>query len=101
VSTLANEAGVKLPICVTRRVWAEVIEPDEEALKRGESDTGRLWDVLVMFTYAARANRNQSEIHYLLFASKIGEAKEVYLKALVHPGDQFEPVVTILMPNED
>ena len=57
VSRMAKEAGIKFPIALTSAVWHEYIMPDEELCnKHGQSEDGRLWDVLWMFRCNARKN---------------------------------------------
>ncbi|ABO49522.1 hypothetical protein Dred_0987 [Desulforamulus reducens MI-1] len=79
----------------------EVITPDEIAKKKGQTEAGRLWDVLWMCSVAARCSKGQAEIRFKLEVVK-GKCREfVKLKALCHPGDKEEPVITIMLPDED
>lgn len=54
VSKTANEGGFKYLVAVTSGVWAEVVVPDEKAKNRGESERGRLWDLISMMRIAAK-----------------------------------------------
>ncbi len=101
VSELAKEAGVTIPVALTAAVWAEYVEIP--ACVRGcQDETGRLWDILVMFHFAARQHREKSRI---LFQLKVRNSpkrlQNVTLKAICGPGDQGEPVLTIMLPHED
>lgn len=100
VTETAKEAGVKFPTAVTKAVWETVVTPDEEGERRGESESGRLWDVLWMFSLAARRSGGGSILHYPLIVTEEGKQKEITLKAVIGPGDQGEPVITIMFPNE-
>jgi len=83
---------------------------------------GRLWDVLFMLHVAIKRQQgNGSEIHYQLHVALpdagdwlSNEAhpatgsgltrsthRQITLKALCGPGDALEPVVSIMLPNED
>jgi len=57
VSDMAREAGFKWPVAVTRSVWDEVVTPAPHDAQRGQSEKGRLWDVLWMARLAAQANK--------------------------------------------
>lgn len=100
VSEIAREAGVKYPTALTRAVWCEVVEPDDKAKEHGESEQGRLWDVLYMFSVAARRNGG-TELLYKLIATKDGKQHTRELKAVCGPGDTIDPAITIMLPNED
>ena len=102
VSQASKEAGLIFPVAVTRRIWAEVITPSEGARKEGQSESGRLWDVLWMLRVAIKASRTHGEeLHYGVFVRDAGRSKEVELKAMCGPGDDGKPVVTIMYPEED
>lgn len=102
VSTTAKEAGFKYPAAVTAAVWAEVVEPDEIARSHGESESGRLWDVLWMLLVAIKQGRsNGSRTDYSLIATRDGRQHTIELYGLCAGGDNAEPVITIMLPNED
>ena len=45
VSIMAQEAGITYPTAVTRRVWDELVVPDEDSRKEGQcADVGYLVD---------------------------------------------------------
>lgn len=112
----AADAGFKVPVVLTSAV-AELVKPTEEEAREWAQDVkGRLWDVLMMATWAVRASKRPSGNGELLydilfrlvgrtgqFAPKDGkfELREMKLKLLVHPGDEGEPVATIMLPEED
>lgn len=99
VSVTAREVGFKYPVAITRRVWDEVITPDDEDRSEGQSEEGRLWD-LIWMSYLSAKRGEGSEIKVSLYVVK-GKRKElVYLRALCGPGDNMEPVITIMFPDE-
>lgn len=108
VSKMAKEAGINVSsaergikdVAVSRRVWNEVITPDETASSFGESEEGRLWDVLWMMVVAAKKGGGQV-MEFPLFVTEKGKHKEIKLKSIIGPGDCYKPVITILMPDED
>ena len=116
VSEMAREAGFVIPVAVTRSVWDECVDwPEESEQGFGQSIDGRLWDVLFMAYYQIKSSREQSEdLLYQLNvipkdtkAETITEiddftgAKLTTLKINIGPGDNAEPVITIMQPNED
>ena len=102
VTEQAKEAGVRIPTAVTRAVWNEYVALTPVAEKRGESVEGRRWDIVWMFRCAALRMPNQSELSFQLYVvtDRI-EPSLVTLKALVGPGDDGKPVITIMKPKED
>ena len=67
---------------------------------------GRLWDVLWMFMIAIKkAHSNTDSLNYQLYViprdGKSRHPKLVKLNALIGGGDDGEPVITIMLPNED
>jgi len=102
VSELAGEAGFKYPVAVTCGLWAEVIEPDEASKKSGQSEIGRLWDILMVLRLVIRKAANTEMILFNpLFVFNGQKPITKQLKAVCGPGDHYEPVITIMLPNED
>ncbi len=99
----AREAGFTLPVALTARVWAEIVTPPEAARSYGQSESGRLWDVLHMTRFAiARSQAGVSELAVqLIVADGSRHNHTVTLKAHCGPGDEGEPVITIMWPEED
>jgi len=100
VSETAREAGIKYPVAVTQRVWDEYITPDPRAVPYGQSVEGRLWDTLWMLRLAVA--RGGTEIRYrVAYVMKARQRRVKTLKAVCGPGDNAEPVITIMHPDED
>ena len=80
---------------------------DEDKVKQAYQDqSGRLWDVLYMASHTIRTSCGSSdqlrfELYRVPRDGKSMEAELVSLKLIVGPGDQGEPVITIMLPNED
>lgn len=114
VSAMAREAGIKYPTAITMGVWGDVVNPSETAKANGESESGRLWDVLQMLRFAVIAKRKQAElkvgdngspedaIWYEVSATdERGFAVTHKLWSKCGPGDTAEPVITIMLTSED
>ncbi len=107
VSKTAREAGFQYPVAVTASVWHQYIEwTNEDSKKQTVQDTeGRLWDILCMLRFAYRSKKDTDCIFYKLNVvprdGKTQKAKLITLKALIGGGDNCEPVITIMLPDED
>ncbi len=101
VSATAKEAGIRLPVALSSAVWEGVVVPDEVSQRQGQDIQGRLWDVLWMFRFAAAGSRQTDLLIYSLLVVQKGVRRTVQLKAICGPGDTAEPVITIMLPDED
>lgn len=101
VSETAREAGINFSIAVTSAVWDLYILPSEKLESYGQSVSGRLWDLLWMFRMQA-LKTNSSLLYFIcIFLNENLKREEVKFKALCGPGDNCEPVITIMLPMED
>ena len=98
VSVSAREVGFKFPVAVTRTVWDGYIVPDKRA-RYYQDEMGRLWDILSVLRFHVR--RGGSQIHFPVTMIKKAQRRNIVFKALCGPGDDAEPVITIMMPEED
>lgn len=108
VTSMAREAGFKWPTALTHAAWCDCVAWTERDSRYQvhQDQSGRLWDVLFMAFYAIRTAPGAGDrLHFSLDrVPKDGHseaAEEVTLKLVVGPGDAGEPVITIMLPNED
>lgn len=97
---LAREAGYCFPVAISRSIWNTVVRPSDRVRKeRGQSEKGRMWDILWMLKLAIPKTRE----NIVRFSVLIDDDPSwtCHLKAICGPGDSDEPVVTILFPDED
>lgn len=104
VSKTAKEAGFVYPVAVTQGVWAECIAVPEHTSDQDES--GRLWDVLSMLRYGIAKQKGQERSDRVTFQLYVKQHDErpadlVTLWSLCGPGDNAEPVITVMLPHED
>ncbi len=100
VSETALEAGIKFPTALTRNVWNQYVEIPQGV--QGQDESGRLWDILWMLHHAIKTGQGGSNILYPLYVRNNNRhADFVHLRAICGPGDDWAPVITIMMPNED
>jgi hypothetical protein len=100
VTETAKEAGFKYPVAVTDSVWNGYIVPDGRGRALGQSEEGRLWDTLWMLRAHIGKARGDT-VSYGLFYAFGKRQRFVTLKAVCGPGDDGEPVITIMLPHED
>ena len=108
VSVTAREAGFTLPVAMTATTWADCVtwSEDDNARQTYQDESGRLWDVLYMAAHGIRTSKPSGDrlMFQLYRVPRDGhstEAELTTLKLIIGPGDTPEPVITILLPNED
>jgi len=105
---MAQEAGFKWPVALTSAVWEDCVvwtDADSEAQVH-QDQTGRLFDVLFMARHAIHASRNESDrlmvqLYRVPRDGQSTDAEITTLKMIVGPGDNGEPVITILLFDQD
>ena len=103
VTDLARDAGFKIPVALTAKVWADCVAWDQAREVAPQDETGRLWDVLTMARMAVRSqiNVHRARFSVLRVASGHLRSSRTRLDVLIGSGDQGEPVITIMQPEED
>jgi len=105
-SEMAREAGFVFPVALTAAVWQDCVAWFDEDSKRQayQDESGRLWDVLWLAKQAARKAQG-SRLEFQLYRVPRGgrgiSARIVTLHLVIGPGDAGEPVLNLMMPNED
>ena len=102
VSQTASEAGFVFPVALTAGVWADVNDIPEKV--QGLQDPqGRLWDLLTVLRYTIKARGDGREMRFTLNMPISAEPRlaRYEVKSHVGPGDEGEPVLTILRSYED
>lgn len=97
VSETAAEAGFRYPVALTSTVWNMV--EDIPASKKWQDTKGRLWDVLWMAMNQAKRSGGTQTMFSLIMHH--GRKSWVTFKMHCGPGDEGEPVITIMLPDED
>lgn len=112
LTPIAPRYGFKIPMACTSGVWhaLEWNEGDEARKDNatGQSTEGRLHDVLSLAGLAAReaARKDQGSTVYfdVLMVPRSGSVSVALTQQfilVVGPGDQGEPVLTLMLPGED
>lgn len=99
VTEQARHAGFRYPVAVTAALWADLNTiPDT---KSWQDSQGRLWDVLTMGIQAiARSKNKGTELLYPLIMH-VGRKTYYTVKLVCGPGDDAEPVITLMCTDED
>jgi hypothetical protein len=115
VSTVAREAGIVWPVAMTSAAWADCVEWTDATENRkghtGQSESGRLWDVVWMLSLAVRGalrrglDASQQPLYFSLMRTPVAGRgvmpRKVTLKFMVGPDDEGRPCITVMLPGED
>jgi hypothetical protein len=102
VTETAREAGFKVPVALTAGAWERCVKMTPAAEEACNDVDGRLWDVLWMAYVAACSAPEAREVVYpVLVVTDSVIPEKVRLKLACGPGDEGEPVMTIMLPEED
>jgi len=101
VTDTAREAGFLHSVALTRAAWELCVALSPAAKRAGTDERGRLWDVLWMMRWAVGRSRGASQITFeLLCVTTSVRPSRVALRSVVGPGDDGQPVVTVMLPEE-
>jgi hypothetical protein len=101
VSEVAKEAGIRWPVALTAAAWAKCVAVPPGVACQDEA--GRLWDVVYLLRGAIGRAGGQ-EVRFGVHVRNDNRDRTpplVRLKALCGPGDGGEPVITVMLPEED
>jgi hypothetical protein len=104
----------KYPVAMTAAAFGQTVEAgghwetdasgDEVLVLPGCQDfAGRLWDVFWMLKCAIDLSTARDCVRFAVSVLTDGERtrETVHLKSICGPGDDAEPVITIMLPEED
>ena len=96
-----REAGFKFPLAMTSAAFAKTISAVDEELPPGQDIQGRLWDVLMVLKSAIRRSKGGDRVDFTVSVWDGRKHNDIDLYALCGPGDNGEPVITVMLPYED
>ena len=101
VAAVAREAGIRYPVALTRAAWERCVTVPPGVLCQDEA--GRLWDVLFLLRLAAGRSGAGPEVRFGVHVRDDDRegTPTVRLKAVCGPDDDGEPVVTVMLPDEN
>jgi hypothetical protein len=102
VTAQAAEMGFKVYTVVTDHLYGDYLVPPAGLEGEGQSIEGRLHDLLFRTLLAAKAIRDSDRVEFdVLFLMAPGRWDTAHVVAVIGPGDQGEPVMTIMLPEDD
>jgi hypothetical protein len=103
VTKIAQEAGIKFPMFLTRAVWEAYVTVPPDVT--GQDEAGRLWDIVWMTRFGIiRSTPGRDRIPVALYVRNDNtRAKLVKLIATCSALDitDAQPAITVMMPDED
>ena len=109
VTDTAVQAGFTLPVALTRGAWDDCVAWTDQDCERQviQDEAGRLWDLLWVLRCRSLVKREAPtrelwfEVYRVPRDMKSRVPKPAGLKAVIHPGDGGEAVITILRAHEE
>ena len=99
---LVRDAGFTVHVAMTDTVFKGYVELTPVAEKTGNDIKGRMWDILWMLRMAAQRSNGESNVLFQLYVVRDRVKPTLCtLKSVIGPGDDGEPVITIMEPGED
>lgn len=99
--SLVEEAGIRFPVAMTSAAFETAVAPIGRDLPEGQDLDGRLWDVLWMLRCAIRRGPSCDRVRFQVRVWNGRRHQIVTLWSRVTPGDNAEPVVTIMLEGEN
>ena len=105
ISEYGQQSGIPLPLFTTSGVWESHIKPDEESVKKGETDIKRLGKIIDQLVYYIRVYRQDNRSNVFGFEVDLtynGVSESIKLISyLGYKSEEDEnPCITILLPEE-
>jgi len=105
---ISKEAGFRIPVAMTNAVFEDCVSwstDDSESKRVAQDQSARLWNLMAAARFAAYRDQERSELTFdVLREPKPGKAiraRRAQLVMNIHPGDQGEPIITIMRSDED
>lgn len=98
VSTFAKEKGFLFPVALTQAVWGIIEDIPNSS---GQDVKGRLWDILFTLKMKIYCIGGGDIIFFKVIMKRTMGSGLLELKAVCGPGDEGEPVITVMLPGED
>jgi len=95
-----KESGFKYPTACTASVFA-IIEAAVKNKKHCNDFKGVIWDILWMSRKYVIARPDASAVLFKVKITGAGKKSLYTFKMMCGPGDKAEPVMTLMLPDED
>ena len=108
VTSAAKEVGITYPVALTQGAWTKAVAMTKAAARACNDERARLHDVVRMLKYAIKSGAptqphgdGQIMAFQLRVVTTSVRQSLITLHALVGPGDNMEPVITVMLLDED
>lgn len=102
ITLIARQYGFVIPVAITANLMNSYVKPSPELEELGQSLSGRLADVLTVLYYTAKKGNNISQVAFKVdFLIEDEKLETVNIIGDIGPGDEGEPVLTIMLPEDD
>ena len=109
VTKIAEEAGIRLPVFITRGVYEQCVAVPLDGRGQpltGQDEAGRLWDVIWMLRFAIiRSHPGTSRLTVALYVRNSDSHPARLVKLIATAGavdiDDRAPAITVMLPDED
>ena len=102
VTADAKATGFKVHTVITDNLYRQYVEVPTGLDAEGQSRAGRLHDLLTLALFAARSSKGKDRVYFKVdFLMEPGRSETVDIIAHIGPGDNAEPVLTIMLPEDD
>ena len=98
-SKTAREAGFLWPFAMTAEVWSLIESIPKKYSHEGVG--GRLWDVLMVARASIHHPQAQQNVIFFDVILHHDRGNKVQLKLHCGPSDKGEPVLTLMLPEQD
>jgi len=105
ISEYGQQSGMPLTLYTTSGVWENHVKPDEESVKKGETDIKRLGKIINQLIYYIRVYRQDNRSNVFGFEVDLtykGVSESINLISYLGPKSDIDenPCITILLPEE-
>ena len=102
----AKQFGFKVPVAITANLLNLYVKASEGLIAEGQSTEARLRDVLMVLLYKIKQQRPNTDritfkVKFAMGPTRRNISRTVELTAVIGPGDEGEPVLTIMLPEDE
>ena len=105
VTEEAKQFGYKVPVAITANLFNLYVRASEGMIAEGQSTEARLRDILMVLLYKIKQRPNTDRIifkvKFAMGPTQRNISRTVELTSVIGPGDQGEPVLTIMLPEDE
>lgn len=102
VTEAARAVGFEVNTVVTDHLFTGYVVPCAGLEGEGQSQGGRLHDLLMLAMFAAQTSKGTDRVTFKIdFLMNPNRKETVAVIAHIGPGDNGEPVLTLMLPGDD